>query len=40
VLVQIGVLAFRQGNIFEVQQFLYEMCSMAKMKESTRDVLK
>lgn len=40
VLVQIGVLAFRQGNIFEVQQFLYEMCSMAKMKETTKDVLK
>ena len=40
VLVQIGLLAFRQGNMFEVQQFLYEMCSMTKAKESTKDVLK
>lgn len=35
-----GILAFKQGNIFEVQQYLYEMCSVAKMKESTKDVLK
>ncbi len=39
-LVQMGILAFKQGNIFEVQQFLYEMCSIAKMKESTKDVLR
>lgn len=39
-LVQMGILAFKQGNIFEVQQYLYEMCSVAKMKESTKDVLK
>lgn len=40
VLVQIGLTAFREGNMFEVQQFLYEMCSMAKAKENTKDVLK
>lgn len=40
VLVQIGLNAFRSGNMFEVQQFLYEMCSMARMKENTKDVLK
>ena len=40
VLVQIGLMAFSQGNMFEVQQFLYEMCSIAKSKESTKDVLR
>jgi translation initiation factor 3 subunit C len=40
VLVQIGINAFRSGNIFEVQQFLYEMCSVARMKENTKDILK
>jgi translation initiation factor 3 subunit C len=40
VLVQVGLTAFRAGNMFEVQQFLYEMCSMTKAKENTRDVLK
>ena len=39
-LVQIGLNAFRNGYMFEVQQFLYEMCSMAKLKENTKDVLK
>lgn len=39
-LVAIGIRAFKHGNMFEVQQFLYEMCSMAKMKENTRDVLR
>ena len=40
VLVQIGLAAFRQGSMFEVQQFLYEMCSIAKSKENTKDVVK
>jgi translation initiation factor 3 subunit C len=39
-LVQLGLCAFRSGNMFEVQQFLYEMCSGARMRESTKDVLK
>jgi hypothetical protein len=39
-LIQLGVGAFRNGNMFEVQQFLYEMCSAAKSKENTKDVLK
>ena len=26
--------------MFEVQQVLYEMCSLAKVKENTKDVLK
>lgn len=33
-------MAFKEGNMFEVQQYLYEMCSMAKSKEATKDVLK
>lgn len=40
VLVQLGIMAFRRGNMHEVQQFLYEMCSIAKMKENTKDILK
>lgn len=39
-LVQLGLCAFHSGNIFEVQQFLYEMCSGARMRESTNNVLK
>lgn len=39
-LVQLGLCAFQSGNIFEVQQFLYEMCSGARMRESTNNVLK
>ena len=40
VMVQLGLMAFRDGNIHEVQLYLYEMCSMTKAKESTKDVLK
>jgi translation initiation factor 3 subunit C len=39
-LVQLGLCAFRSGNMFEVQQFLYEMCCCARMRENTKDVLK
>lgn len=39
-LVQLGLAAFRVGNMFEVQQFLYEMCSSARAREATKDVLK
>ena len=39
-LVQLGLTAFVTGNMFEVQQFLYDICSMAKSKENTKDVLK
>lgn len=39
-LVQLGLGAFRNGNMFEVQQFLYEMCSGARSRETTKDVLK
>ena len=37
---QLGIASFIAGNMFEVQQFLYDICSAAKLKESTRDVLK
>ena len=39
-LAQLGIAAFVSGNMFEVQQFLYDLCSVAKLKENTRDVLK
>ena len=37
---QLGIAAFVAGNMYEVQQFLYDLCSVAKFKETTRDVLK
>ncbi len=39
-LVQLGLGAFRNGNLFEVQQFLYEMCSGSRARETTKDILK
>jgi translation initiation factor 3 subunit C len=39
-LVQLGLAAFQSGNMFEVHQFLYEMCCGARMRESTNNVLK
>jgi translation initiation factor 3 subunit C len=39
-LAQLGLGAFRNGNMFEVQQFLYEMCCGARARETTNNVLK
>ena len=38
--VAIGICSFRNGNLFEVQQFLSEICGYAKLKEQSRLVIR
>jgi hypothetical protein len=36
VIVQIGLNAFHFGNLFEVQQYLSELCSYGRNKDQTK----
>lgn len=40
VIVQIGLNAFHHGNMFEVQQYLSELCSYGKNKDQTKEVIR
>ena len=39
-IIQIGICAFRNGSLYEVQQYLSEICGYAKMKEQPKDIIK